>query len=207
MTMVSIGSGVPLVALLAIVIGGLFSDTTLSVHGWPGDRRGGPADMTTPGPTREARPKQPAPSTTRPANRPAFSTVRPVSPSASPGPSIRPRASRGPVPRRRPEPAPGSPSGPAPDLTTAPTAVPSGSPPNASPSDPTTGPTAQPTNDVTSRPTSGSTAGGAAQLTTGGEPLGRDARAAGHGRDHMTTPDHDQPSTWTRGRPDTAATT
>lgn len=33
----SIASSVLAIALLAVVIGGLFSNTTLSVTGWPGD--------------------------------------------------------------------------------------------------------------------------------------------------------------------------
>ncbi|TKK84884.1 hypothetical protein FDA94_28490, partial [Herbidospora galbida] len=113
MTMVSIGSGVPLVALLAIVIGGLVSDTGLSVTGWPGDRRGGSADLGSPSPSREARPERPTPSATRSAIRPAVSTARPVSPSARPRPSLSPQPPHGPAPSPWPEPASGSPGHPA----------------------------------------------------------------------------------------------
>ncbi|WP_285579532.1 hypothetical protein [Herbidospora sp. NBRC 101105] len=183
MTMVSIGSGIPLVALVVILVGGLFSDTGLSGFGWPGDSRGGPADKATPDPAREARPSRPErpTPTARLGNRPAVSTARPVSPSArprprsSPRPKLSPRPSRDPAPHRRPEPPSGSPSAAAPDLTTAPTP---GGTTNPSPD----GPTAQPTTGVTTEPTGGSATDPATRLTNGSRPLGPGT----------TTPDHDQ---------------
>ncbi|WP_157520930.1 hypothetical protein [Herbidospora daliensis] len=114
-------------ALLAVVVGGLLSDTRLSVHGWPGEPRGGSADLASSGPAMEARPSRldrPSPSVTRSAVRPAVSIARPASPAASPSPepSLSPEPSPSPVPGRAAEPAPASPSPSAPELTTAPTA-------------------------------------------------------------------------------------
>ncbi|MFB9631600.1 hypothetical protein [Nonomuraea helvata] len=90
----SIAASVLALALLAVVIGGMFSSTTLSVNGWPGDRPGA-ADRTaspdrTPTP-RQRSSEQPTPSVTRPvatrspSRRPTPSATRPVRPSATSG--------------------------------------------------------------------------------------------------------------------------
>ncbi|GAB1817308.1 hypothetical protein HerbRD11066_04720 [Herbidospora sp. RD11066] len=150
----SIASSVPFLALFVIVVGGLFSDTRLSVNGWPGDRRGGVADLESPSPVRKVRPsrtEQPTPSVsaTAPAIRPAVVTTTPaVSPSASPRPALRPKFSPGalpwltPAPSREPEESPGAVSGsdaqPTPDLSTDPT-PPDGSDDATPTTEPTTG--------------------------------------------------------------------
>ncbi|WP_157522741.1 hypothetical protein [Herbidospora cretacea] len=164
-TMVSIGSSIPLVALLAVVIGGLFSDTGLSVHGWPGERQAGPADIASPSPARKPRPERPSPSRTRAAIHPAVSTARPASPSARP--SHRPRPVKSQAPRRRPEHSPSPTAEPTTSLTTVPTTE----PPDAPSGRPTTGPTGSTTGGPTGGPTGGSTVGPTAPAANGDRPV------------------------------------
>ncbi|MFG1706358.1 hypothetical protein ACFLIM_24485 [Nonomuraea sp. M3C6] len=128
----SIASSVLALALLAFVIGGMFSSTTLSVNGWPGDRPGAADSTASPDRTPTPRPKlseQPTPSVTAvtrsPSGRP--STTGPARPSATPQPE-----------RTTPRPA---------RTTSRPSAAPS---PDAT-AEPTTGPTADPT-DVGTEP-------------------------------------------------------
>ncbi|MFI7438751.1 hypothetical protein [Nonomuraea indica] len=109
----SIASSVLALGLLATVIGGVFSDPTLSVDGWPGDRPGAvggtaspdrsPTPRTSPSrrPTASAT-QQPAGRTPTPARsavrsqepEPVRSPTRPPSPSRStePGPTAEPTA-------------------------------------------------------------------------------------------------------------------
>ncbi|MEV0235401.1 hypothetical protein [Nonomuraea sp. NPDC050786] len=138
-TIGSIAASVLALSLLAVVIGGMFSSTTLSVNGWPGDRPGA-ADRTA-SPDRSPTPRQkpserPTPSVTRPAathspsRRPTPSATRPARPSATSGQTS-----------------------PRPERTT--------SPPSTDPepsSDPTaTGPTADPTDAADEPPGQGRT--------------------------------------------------
>ncbi|MEQ4724505.1 hypothetical protein [Nonomuraea sp. B19D2] len=116
----SIAGSVLALALLAVVIGGMLSSTTLSVNGWPGERPGAASPDRTPT-SRPRLSEQPTPSATRPvvtvspSRRPTTSATRPVRPSAtseltSPQPErTTPRSSRD----------PGQSSDPTADPTTA----------------------------------------------------------------------------------------
>lgn len=101
----SIASSVLAIALLAVVIGGLFSHTTLSVNGWPGDRPGGMGSTASPDPSatpRTSMTKRPTPSATRTSTRPTpratRSAVRSVEPETNrtppqqSSPSVKPSA-------------------------------------------------------------------------------------------------------------------
>ncbi|MEV6157418.1 hypothetical protein AB0L53_44480 [Nonomuraea sp. NPDC052129] len=109
----SIASGVLALALLAVVIGGLFSNTTLSVTGWPGDQKGGMGSTTSPDPSptpRTSRTKRPTPSVTRASARPTPSSTRPAVRSKepvtvrtpSPSPSVKPSTEPAPEPTTEP---------------------------------------------------------------------------------------------------------
>jgi cytoskeletal protein RodZ len=115
----SIASSVLVLALLAFVIGGMFSSTTLSVNGWPGDRSDAADSTASPDRTPTPRPKlseQPMPSVTRPA------VTR--SPSGRPSTTGPARSSATPQPERTtPQPARTS-AAPSPDATAEPTTDP-----------------------------------------------------------------------------------
>lgn len=125
----SITASVLALALLGVVIAGMFSSTTLSVNGWPGDRSGA-ADATaspdrtpTPSPKRSERPTPSAtsPEATRPpSRRPTPSATGEVRPAATSG-QTSPRQAR-PTPRPSTDPAPSS------DPTTDPAADPTAEP-------------------------------------------------------------------------------
>ncbi len=108
----SIASGVLAIALLAVVIGGLFSTTTLSVNGWPGDRPGGMGSTASPDPSatpRMSMTRRPTPSATRTSARPTpratRSTVRSVAPETDRTPPQQPSPSVKPSTRPTTEPA------------------------------------------------------------------------------------------------------
>ncbi|MER6007042.1 hypothetical protein ABT120_51485 [Nonomuraea angiospora] len=130
----SIAASVLALALLAVVLAGMFSSTTLSVNGWPGDRSGAadgtasPDRTPTPSPKRSERPTPSAtrPETTRPpSRRPTPKATGQVRPSATSGQSS-PQQAR-PTPRASTDPAPSS--DPATDPAADPTAGPTDSEP------------------------------------------------------------------------------
>ncbi|MEU6781347.1 hypothetical protein ABZ912_19265 [Nonomuraea angiospora] len=135
-TIGSIAASVLALALLAVVIAGMFSSTTLSVNGWPGDRSGA-ADGTaspdrTPTPTPSPkRSERPTPSVTRPE------ATRPPSRRPTPRASglVRPSATSGQTSPQQARPTPRPSTDPAPS------------------GDPTTDPAADPTADPISDPT------------------------------------------------------
>ncbi|MEV4059545.1 hypothetical protein [Nonomuraea dietziae] len=126
----SIASGVVALAMFAIVIGGLFSSTTLSVSGWPGNDGESPASAA-------------SPEASEPAATPRASMSRRPTPTATPTrtraiPTVRPRVTRPATPSQRPDTVvdPREPSASA-----EPSATPSGDP------RPSTEPTPAPTPD------------------------------------------------------------
>ncbi|MFI7229859.1 hypothetical protein ACIBO5_42145 [Nonomuraea angiospora] len=138
----SIGASVLALALLAVVIAGMFSSTTLSVNGWPGDRSGAADGTASPDRTPAPSPKRserPTPSVTRPeatrppSRRPTPEVTRQARPSATSGQTA-PQQAR-PTPRPSTDPAPST--RPATDPAADPTADPTADPP----ADPTGGPT------------------------------------------------------------------
>lgn len=107
----SITASLLALGLLAVVVGGVFSDPTLSVDGWPGDRPGavgtaspdrsprtGPSRRPTPTATQtsaRARPSAttssaPARATRTPSRRPSPTVEPSTQPSAEPGPTTEP---------------------------------------------------------------------------------------------------------------------
>ncbi len=98
----SIAASVLTLALFAVVIGGVFSDPTLSVNGWPGDRSGA---VGTASPDRSPTPgrspsRRPTPSVTLTSSPPTPAATRTATPSRQPEP-VR-SASRRPSPTRAP---------------------------------------------------------------------------------------------------------
>ncbi|MFB9528090.1 hypothetical protein [Nonomuraea roseola] len=128
----SIASGVLALAMFAIVIGGLFSSTTLSVSGWPGNDGESPASAASPG-------------ASEPAATPRASMSRRPTPTATPTrtraiPTVRSRVTRRATPSQQPVPdTVVDPREPSPSAE--PSATPSGDP------RPSTEPTPDPTPD------------------------------------------------------------
>jgi hypothetical protein len=125
----SIASSVLAIALLAVVIGGLLSNTTLSVTGWPGDHKGGMGSTASPdrSPTpRASRTKRPTPSMTRISARPTPSSTRSAVRSKDPETVRTPSSSPSVKPSTAPEPAPTT------EPTAEPVAEPSELPPGQS---------------------------------------------------------------------------
>jgi hypothetical protein len=109
-------------ALLAVVVGGLFSDTALSVNGWPGDRPGVVDGTASPTPSVTHRgnvPKRPIPEASRGATR----ATPTRSPSAAPSeqPTTGRTASPRPSPTREPTARPTPSAEPTTEPTTEPT--------------------------------------------------------------------------------------
>ncbi|MEU8103876.1 hypothetical protein ACWGH8_13370 [Nonomuraea muscovyensis] len=121
----SIASSVLALALLAVLVGGVFSDPTLSVNGWPGDRPGAVGGTASPkrSPTPVATPSR-RPTTTPVTRQPVSRTPTPAK---SATPSLEPRPTQSPTVR------------PSPGRSTAP-----GAEPTAEPTD-SAEPTAEPT--------------------------------------------------------------
>ncbi|MEW1843520.1 hypothetical protein AB0392_36720 [Nonomuraea angiospora] len=134
----SIAASVLALALLAVVIAGMFSSTTLSVNGWPGDRSGAADSTASPDRTPSPSPKRserPTPSVTRPeatrppSRRPTPTVTRQARPSATSGQTA-PQQAR-PTPRPSTDPAPST--RPATDPAADPTADPTTGPADSEP--------------------------------------------------------------------------
>ncbi|KAB8183274.1 hypothetical protein FH608_049405 [Nonomuraea phyllanthi] len=90
----SIAGALAVFGLLAVVVGGLFSGTTLSVTGWPGDKPGGPGSTDVPDrPSPTATPRR-----TNGAKQPPAVATPTHAPSSSP--TAVPRRTRSAVPTR-----------------------------------------------------------------------------------------------------------
>ncbi|WP_344578868.1 hypothetical protein [Nonomuraea roseoviolacea] len=121
---VGIVSSVLAIGVLAVVIGGAFSRTTLSVSGWPGDQPEGVAASPHRSPTpRTSSTRRPTPSPVQARPTPTPTPTRTATPSRRPTPKQ--SATRRPTPRQepteRPEPSeePTAEPAPTPGETTA----------------------------------------------------------------------------------------